>query len=444
MEDSKSARYVAEFVGTFMLVFTIGCNTIGNSGIWGVTSIACVLMVCIYALGGVSGANFNPAVSAALAVTGKLPIMEAGIYCGVQIVAGILAALSYSALFGWKPFNLHPKLGFEWWQAGLAEMLYTFMLCFVVLNVATAQGTKGNQFYGLAIGFVIVAGGYGAGALSGGCFNPAVALGIDVSSFGHGFGWSLVYTGFEFLGAALAGALFRLVRPEEFGGQAKTLSAKLLSEFLGTFMLVLTVGLNVLVGSGAGAWSIAAALMCMIYALGDVSGAHFNPAVTTAIALSGRDKQEPKEAGMYIGAQLLGGLAGALLYTAMHKGDTFPLGPGEGYHWASAATAEIVFTFVLCYVVLTVATVKGGGLTQFFGLAIGSCVTVGGFAVGAVSGASLNPAVSFGISSSRIIGGGHFWHCVAYTIFELVGAAIASGVFRLTHPAEYAKGPGGH
>merc|ERR1719248_508993 len=165
------------------------------------------------------------------------------------------------------------------------------MLVFVVLNVAVAKANTPNQFYGLAIGFVIIAGAYGAGGISGGCFNPAVALGIDVSSAGLGFGWGFAYAGYELLGAALASALFRVVRPDEFGGEAEyTLGTKLVSEFIGTFYLVLTVGLNVLGKSPAPVWSIASSLMCMVYALGNCSGAHFNPAVTLAIILAGRDK----------------------------------------------------------------------------------------------------------------------------------------------------------
>merc|ERR1719197_460533 len=132
------------------------------------------------------------------------------------------------------------------------------MLCFVVLNVATAKKNEGNQFFGLAIGFVIIAGAYGAGAVSGGCFNPAVALGIDISSAGMGFGWGFAYTAYELLGAALAAGAFRIVRPDEFGGDSDyTLGTKLLSEFIGTFFLVLTVGLNVLGKSAGPVWSIA-------------------------------------------------------------------------------------------------------------------------------------------------------------------------------------------
>merc|ERR1719387_191362 len=181
-------------------------------------------------MGGVSGGNFNPAVSCALAISGTMPLQEAGIYCGVQLLAGILGALSYSGLF-WETFNLAPKAGFGWWEMALAEVFYTFMLCFVVLNVAGGlgdrrrqEGRQGSQFYGLAIGFVVIAGGYGAGAISGGCFNPAVAIGIDTASAGLGFGWSIAYTGFELLGAAIAAALYRLVREEDYGaGSTPTL-----------------------------------------------------------------------------------------------------------------------------------------------------------------------------------------------------------------------------
>merc|ERR1719424_1656797 len=215
-----------------------------------------------------------------------------GIYIVVQIVAGIVAAFSYAIMF-WNAFNLGPSKGFSGLATGMCELLYTFMLCFVVLNVAVARKYsegEGNQWYGLAIGFVIIAGAYGAGVVSGGCFNPAVAIGIDTSSMGLGFGWCFAYMLYELVGAALAGVAFQLVRPEDFDqrrvGMPASMQSRLVSEFIGTYFLVLTVGLNVLGNSPAGAFSIAAALMCMIYALGDISGAHFNPAVTVAILVS--------------------------------------------------------------------------------------------------------------------------------------------------------------
>jgi len=434
-------KYVAEFVGTFLLVFTVGCNVIKGDAVFNVTSIAAVLMVSIYALGGVSGANFNPAVSLTLALSGKLDWVTAGIYMATQIAAGIVAGLCYFGLYG-TVFNLAPAMPFTWISAGTVECLYTFMLCFVVLNVAcsTETGNCPNQFYGLAIGFVIVAGGYGGGAVSGGCFNPAVAFGIDVSSAGMGFGYSLVYLAFEFLGAALASGMHRVVRPQEYGMQSMGAVSNLTSEFLGTFFLVLTVGLNVLGSSKAGAFSIAAALMSMIYALGNVSGAHFNPAVTLAITLAGRGKMTGGfgAAMMYMAAQIVGGIAAGGVYCAI-RGSAFALGPQGNYNWGQVAVAEIMFTFVLCFVVLSVATTSAPS-KDMFGLAIGSCVTVGGCAIGAISGGSLNPAVSFGIDTANAVKGGAWMNCLVYTAFEFVGATLAAGVFYATHPSEYSKG----
>merc|ERR1719198_1858937 len=94
------------------------------------------------------------------------------------------------------------------------------MLCFVVLSTVFPDRQTQDvppQFAPLAIGSVLIAGAHGAGAISGGCFNPAIALAVDVSSAGLGFGWSIAYIGFEFAGAALASAFWRLTRPGEFG-----------------------------------------------------------------------------------------------------------------------------------------------------------------------------------------------------------------------------------
>merc|ERR1719178_67395 len=112
----------------------------------------------------------------------------------------------------------------------------------------------------------------------------------------------------------------------------------------------------------------------------------------------------------------------------MMNGETFQLKP-VAYKWSQAAVAELVFTFVLAFVVLSVATVKNA-LSEYFGFAIGMCVTVGGFAIGKVSGGSLNPAVSIGISSSHILGGGNFWPCLIYMLVEIAGGCCAAGIFK--------------
>jgi aquaporin Z len=332
-------------------------------------------------------------------------------------------------------------------EASGAEFFYTFLLVFCVLNTAASKKLGGNnQWYGLTIGFSIIAGAYGAGAISGGCFNPAVAIGLDVSSFDKGFGWCFLYAVVEMAAAAFAVVMFWQIRPEEKDGSeppAETaLTPKLINEFLGTMMLVLTVGLNVLAGSKAAAFSIAASLMCMIYATGDVSGGHYNPAVTLAIFCSGRNLITVSDAGFYVISQLVGGMVGGVLYTSLHHFAAFPLGAGAGHSWAGVAVAEIIFTFVLTFVVLCVATVRNQPANQFIGLAIGSCVTVGGFAIGKVSGGSLNPAVSTGIALADTFQGGLFYQCLLYAAFEFVGGALAAGVFRVTYPQEYEDNEG--
>eukprot|EP00746_Dinoflagellata_sp_MGD_P090463 gnl/MRDRNA2_/MRDRNA2_35732_c0_seq1.p1 gnl/MRDRNA2_/MRDRNA2_35732_c0~~gnl/MRDRNA2_/MRDRNA2_35732_c0_seq1.p1 ORF type:complete len:480 (-),score=49.24 gnl/MRDRNA2_/MRDRNA2_35732_c0_seq1:1-1440(-) len=442
-----SARYLAEFLGTYILVLTVCCNVLSHNNVWGATSVACVLMATIYSLGAVSGANFSPAVTIALLCSRCISMVDALGYIIVELTAGLAAGFTAKMIFK-KAIVLAPANGFTWVEAGVIEILYTCMLCFVVLNVACSRiSAVPNQFYGLAIGFVIIAAGYGPGSVSAGpwgAFNPAVAIGVDVPNWDRqlGYGLCFYYVGFEMIGAVIASLLHRIVRPAEYGhgGRQVTMASALISEFLGTFFLVLTVGFNVLTKSPAVAWSIAAALMCMIYALGGVSGAHFNPAVTLAISLSGRGKMSggPSYAAMYMVAQILGAVVAGLVYS-MILHDSFPLGPKSGFAWSAVVAVELIFTFVLTFVVLCVAT-SVGFQREMFGLAIGACVTVGGVAIGGVSGGSLNPAVSVGIEVAHALRGGSWGNSLAYSAVELAGGALAAGVFRITHSDEFVKG----
>jgi len=438
---AEAKKLVSEFVGTFLLVFTVGCNTVATaSGTWAALSIASVLMVSIYALGGVSGGHFNPAVSLAVYLHGDKDNVDSpgalGAYMATQLFAGVVAGFSSLAMHG-EAVQLAPGEGYSYGGVAVVETLYTFMLCFVVLMGAVKGGAA--EAFGLAIGFVIVAGGYGGGFISGGAFNPAVALGVDVGSSYKGVYWCFVYMAFEFLGAALAYAVSNFLTKNGDW----TLGQKLTSEFLGTFFLVFTVGLNVIGGSPAPALSIAAALMCMIYALGQVSGAHFNPAVTLAIQLSNKTTDKGGSwgvSGPYMGAQLLGGLAAGMTYCLL-TGGSVPLGPGAGHNQGTAAFAEIVYTFVLAFTVLNVAcSAATNAQTCIFGLAIGFCIVTGGYAIGPISGGSLNPAVSFGLDTSNLLTkGGSYGNFVSYSIYEFVGAAIAFGAYSFCRPDEVKK-----
>jgi len=438
-------KYIAEFIGTYLLVFTVGCNVLTSPGAtaanWAATSIACVLMVAIYALGGVSGGNFNPAVSLTLGLTKNMRFGEVAIYTVVQILAGILAGLSFHRSFdvpGHKPFLVGPGEGFTWFHAMVVEILYTCMLCFVVLNVAVAKKNSGNEFFALAIGFVIVAGGYAGGGISGGAYNPAVAFGIEVSS--GNFAWCYLYMIYEYLGACLAAALFIAIRPDD-NGQGREgeefeykLPQVLLAELVGTFYLCLTVGLCVLGKSPATPWAAAAALMCMIFSLGTVSGANFNPAVTLALVLRGEGIMPAAKAAQYIVVQLLGSIIAALVVKIVHHDGTYGFGPGPKavFGWSPIFVAELTYTFVLCFVVLCVCTTDSP-LKEFYGFAIGSCVTVGGFAVGAVSGGALNPAVALGATLVHLGHGGSIVNGLRFAGIECLGGALAAVAFKATH-----------
>merc|ERR1719161_1723769 len=139
----------------------------------------------------------------------------------------------------------------------------------------------------------------------------------------------------------------------------------------------------------------------------------------------------------YVLSQLIGGIVAAFVAVGMYHGATTPLGPTT-YSWTAALLGEVIFTFVLCLVVLCVATTKTS-MKHLYGLAIGSCVTAGGLALGNISGGSLNPAVSVGISASNLMNGGLFYNCLLYSVVECVGAAAAASVFYVTHPEEYSK-----
>jgi len=459
MASELGKQCAAEFIGTYMLILTVGFNVLSGQSTWAVLSIASVLMVSIYALASVSGANFNPAVTLTLYLTKtETDVTKVAAYMATQIVAGICAGFTYFAVFG-KAINLtpgtHPDHGeFGAFGAGVIETLYTFVLCFVVLRGAVIAD-KDNESFGMAIAFSVVAGGYAGGWISGGCFNPAVAIGLDVSSAHMGVKWCFLYTLFEFLGAGLAAGIHMFLESSD-----SAMAKKCLSEFLGTFVLVATVGFNVLSATkdtppAAAALSIGASLMVMIYALGGVSGANFNPAVTTCLAitqkLDGADSM--KWVAPYMASQIAGGLCAAFTYYSV-VGAAVPLAPGKGYGWGAAGFAEVFYTFLLCFVVINVACLNptdnkgaklylmtGGKSYQMYGLAIGFCIVVGGNAIGAVSGGSLNPAVSIALDTTGAIDktGVYFMNSLVYSCFELIGAALAAGTFFALREEQFAK-----
>ena len=167
-------KYIVEFIGTFFLVFTVGMSVRSGAPLAPV-AIGSALMVMIFAGGHISGGHFNPAVTLAVTLRGKAEPKDLIPYWVAQFAAGLVAALLVTALFTGKPAApaLHGTV-----PSLIVEFLFTFALAWVVLNTATAKGTSGNSFYGLAIGFTVLTGAIAVGGVSGGAFNPAVGLGV--------------------------------------------------------------------------------------------------------------------------------------------------------------------------------------------------------------------------------------------------------------------------
>lgn len=205
-------KYLAEFIGTFFLVLTVGCTVIGSPvGALAPLAIGSALMVMVYAGGHISGGHFNPAVTLGVWLRGKCDAKDVAPYMVSQFIGAVLAALVvkfFKAGIVVRP--LQPVA----LPALLAEFLFTFALVYVVLNAATAKGTAGNSFYGLAIGFTVMVGAFSVGNLSGGAFNPAVALGISVLGLST---WSniWIYLVADFLGGAAAAGAFKTVNPAD-------------------------------------------------------------------------------------------------------------------------------------------------------------------------------------------------------------------------------------
>ena len=206
-------KYLTEFIGTFFLVATIGFTAIGpgDAGNLAPLAIGSALMVMIFAGGHVSGSHYNPAVTLAVFLRGKCPASDVVPY----IVAQCLAAAAAAAIVLFMKGNpaveaLQPDV----LRALVAEFLYTFALCYMVLNVATAKGTSGNSFYGLAIGFTVLVGAYSVGSVSGGAFNPAVAVGVTMMGLSK-LANIWIFLVADFAAGAAAALTFRFINPND-------------------------------------------------------------------------------------------------------------------------------------------------------------------------------------------------------------------------------------
>lgn len=199
-------KLVAEAIGTFFLVFTVGQTVVAPGiGQFAPLAIGFALAIAVYATGHVSGGHVNPAVTLGVFLRGKIKAPDMVGYWVAQLVGAALAALAVRYIKGpFAPITAALPVG----PALLAEFLFTFALVFVVLNVATTRANEGNSFYGLAIGGTVLVGAYAVGGVSGGAFNPAVAVGAILMNLARVADlW--IYLVADLLGGAAAALVFQ-------------------------------------------------------------------------------------------------------------------------------------------------------------------------------------------------------------------------------------------
>lgn len=477
-EPMLASKLLTELLGTALLTFTIA-TAAGQGLAMAPIAIGSTLMCAVYAGGHVSGANYNPAVTLAIYVRGKLPAIDAVAYMLFQLCGGFIGGGCAMLLEpGWKA-----QEDGGWWpsteaevgigfaakgdgvtdaQALIAEVVFTFALCHTVLHVATSSVQDGNSYYGLAIGFTVLSGAVSVGGVSGGAFNPAVAM-LSLVRLTHGsalsegfvaelglmmetfYGGAWIHVAGPLVGGLLAGLLFVFTHPAEVGSGvaigkgARTALAPYCIEFVGTCLLAFTVATAAAPSNGSALppLAIGSILMSQVYAGGATSGAHYNPAVTVAVSL--RRALAPWEAKLlvppqvalaYIFVQLCGGVCGGVLASMVVPAIGFPAAAAS-VSPPLAFMAEFIATFFLCFVVLQTATVSKMANKEYFGLAIGFTVGAMAVGVGALSGGALNPAVAM---LGRVASDAPFalsttpWY---YFAGPCGGGALAALIFRL-------------
>jgi aquaporin Z len=208
---AAARKYVVEFIGTFFLMFAVAMAALSGSAFTPLAAGA-TLMGMVYAGGHISGGHYNPAVTLAALVRRRIEIGDALAYWIAQAAGGVIAGVIARAVVNPPAVKTLTLSGHADAAAAVAELLVTFALCYVVLNVATSKDQPGNGFFGLAIGFTVAAGAFAVGGISGGVFNPAVALGGAAAGL---FAWSTIwiYLFVELAAGIAAGLAFLALNP---------------------------------------------------------------------------------------------------------------------------------------------------------------------------------------------------------------------------------------
>eukprot|EP00403_Amphidinium_massartii_P008516 CAMPEP_0178408642 /NCGR_PEP_ID=MMETSP0689_2-20121128/20048_1 /TAXON_ID=160604 /ORGANISM="Amphidinium massartii, Strain CS-259" /LENGTH=478 /DNA_ID=CAMNT_0020029751 /DNA_START=180 /DNA_END=1616 /DNA_ORIENTATION=+ len=437
----------------------------GYQDIWSFLSDGFQYAAVVYTIGPISGGHCNPSVTFSMFLANRLSLKATFGFIFSQVMGAMLAA-PMQLLVTSRQIHIGPQEGVHWWQAMATELTYTAMIVFVYLNCAASPRSNPkkdpNGYTGLAMGLAFCAGRKAGQNISGAVLNPAIAFGLQwlpVMRTGEvQRNWGMAYLPYEMAASLVAVGFYKLVRQGEESGEdaanislkrenhwlaESPMSAKVTAEFLGTFFLITTKGL--MAGSAAGdagaPLAVSSVLAAMIYSVRGISGAHFNPAVSTAVWLSGRGLLSLTNVLPYVFTQLLAGVAASLLFTALLEDGTDRF--GFGIHGGDIAAQEVAFTFLLSYSQLATSTVHPIGSisrqNNIAGLTVGGTLLVGGVAVSNLSGGIMNPALALSVSGSNIIADGvnTFAYTGIYAAFEICGGALASCAFFVTHAHVY-------
>jgi aquaporin Z len=453
--ENTGVSFLTEFVASFVFAFAGGaCLRFGETG-WASLGAASMFTAMIAAASSEDCARVNPVVSLAFAWLGKISARRLLQDWLAQFISSILAMLMIKGIYHEVP-TIGAAVPFLWNHAALAEAAYIFMLCFVASTCAIQRNSsQGVHCYALACGLAIACGGFSAGQISGAsCFNPAMSLAIAVQQY-CSTGWragltmaggSLLWFCFQSTSALIAAAASCIFRSTEQASISyeHSLEVRCVSEFIGTFLLVLTLGLNITMSSPAVAFSAAATLLCMGYALGNVSGGHFNPAITFAAVVNNRERFSASAGASYVGSQLLAGAIAGHAYAAFHAAgpyskETYGLEPASPFSFPVAGIVESFATFVLVYVALATVAMMPNGTAQhpLTGFSVAAMYAAGLALINGVSGGQLNPAVCMGVVFANLSHHGSITPSVNFLPFvawELSGAFTAVVAFRCTRP----------
>lgn len=464
------APYFAEYVGALVLTaaFLFNNTQLERSkvatGSFLLNSNGLMVGALVYAFLHNSGAHLNPSVTASLVLTGRLPTRRAfGLVLCQLCGAATAAILVFLCCPKVAAVELGPRDGHTWRAVVATEVLYTAMLCFVYLNcVASVENNpllKQNGFGGLAVGLVFIAAAFAMRDICPAVLNSAIALGLGVADnlnlSGRPFnGEGLVYFFSDMTGAVIGTGLFRVVRPDEMHTSAGTAAKPVAvgtfvaAEFIGTFFIILTKSMNRLAllkvdqaVIGPESWAVMAAIASMTYALHDVSGAYFNPALTLAAAAC-RRASLPRNAWIfYPVAQVLGAVVASVAFASMSFGRKIPAAPNR-FSAPLELWSEALFSAFTCYVVLSCRFPQGSKSmplrqNSFHGLAYGACHVAAGFAIGPITGAMLNPTVVVSFVGVDLFHGHLDSGMLLFIFYQLAGGLFGAGLFAILHAELY-------